>query len=123
MLKNDYPMFFNQTEIPFPSTWSEDSNTVESTWMSEAGTDKINVSRYDKLKINMAFNCLDAVVEILGGFSNMDSFQFKRYNPRTAGYETRNVRMRNFKTTFKKKSEDLSISNGIWNVSFSLEEF
>lgn len=123
MLSTDYKIKFNNTEIPFPASWSEDSEVLEKVYQSESGIDKLIVQRKDKLKISMNFNCLATLASTLGGFSQLDSFTFKRYNPRNATYEERTVRMRKFTSSFVKKSEDLSATNGIWKVSFTLEEF
>lgn len=123
MLKSSYPIKFNTTEIPFPASWSESPETLEKVFQSEAGTDKIIIQRKNKLKVTMNYNCLDTLANTLGTFSQMDSFTFKRYNPITATYEERTVRMRNYSCAFVKKSEDLSATNGIWKISFTLEEF
>jgi hypothetical protein len=54
---------------------------------------------------------------------NHDSVTFKQYSPLEQGYSTRNVRLEGFKYKAHKNSEDLTEVNGVWDVSFTLEEF
>ena len=122
-LKTDYPIKFNTTVIPFPSGWEENPNVVENTFQTEAGTDKVEVIRYDKLSVSVSMKCLSSLVTTLGSFSRMDSFTLKRYNPTNDTYEERTVRMRGFKYKLVPKSQDLGATKGIWEVSFNLEEF
>lgn len=122
-IRTNYPMMFNQTVIPFPTDYSENSQTVESVMQTEAGTDVVTIARYNKLKATMSFVCLQSVVQTLGGFRDVDSFTFKRYNPIIDDYEERTVRMRNFNCKPRKGSEDLKEVKGVWEVSFDLEEF
>lgn len=118
-----FPMKFNTTTIPFPTSYSEDSQTIENVKTTEAGTDIVNVSRYGKLKATMTFTCLQSTVQTLASFKSVDSFTFKRYSPETNAYAESTVRMRNFKCGPKKGSEDLTEVSGVWDVSFDLEEF
>lgn len=122
-IRTNYPMMFNQTVIPFPTDYSENSQTVESVMQTEAGKDVVTISRYDKLKATMSFVCLQNVVQTLGSFKTVDRFIFKRYNPTIDDYEERTVRMRNFNCKPRKGSEDLKEVKGVWEVSFDLEEF
>ena len=59
MLK-DYPIKFNNEQIFTPSSWEESSAVVESVNETEAGTDQIIVTRYDKLSVSAAFQCTSA---------------------------------------------------------------
>ena len=122
-IRNDYPIMFNTTVIPFPLDHSEDSQTVDSVKKTEAGTDIVTVARYGKLKVSMSIVCLQDMLQTLAGFSVMDSFTFKRYDPKIGAYGEKTVRMRGFKYKMKKGSEDLTEVKGVWEVSFDLEEF
>ena len=121
-IRSSYPMLFNTTAIPFPTSYSETLNTVETVKQTEAGTDIVTVARYGKLSVSMSFTCLQSTLQTLSSFSSVDSFTFKRYNPATGAYGEKTVRMRNFNYALKKGSEDLTV-DGVWDVSFELEEF
>ena len=122
-IRTNYPMMFNQTVIPFPRDYSETSQVKESVLQTEAGTDVVTISRYNKLHATMSFVCLQSTVQVLGGFRDVDSFTFKRYNPIIDDYEQKTVRMRNYNCKPRKGSEDLKEVSGVWEVSFDLEEF
>lgn len=122
-IRTSYPMLFNNTIIPFPSSYSENSQTIENVKQTEAGTDIVNVLRYNKLKATMSFKCLQPTVQALASFEEEPSFTFKRYDPKTGLYGEKTVRMRNFTCSPVKGSEDLTEVNGVWEVSFNLEEF
>lgn len=122
MLRSN-PMYFNTTEIPFPSSFTESYDTIESVNQSEAGTDLVNVTRYGKLTATMTIKCLPDVLADITAFATEDSFTFRRWNPITGAYENRTVRMRNLQVALVSGSQDLSEVDGVWSISFSLEEF
>lgn len=124
-MKNEYPILFNDTEIPFPTTWSESSNVIETKFETEAGTDEIIVTRDDKITVSASFKVLSPWVVTFGTFARLTSFTLTRYNPSKGEYEERTVRLRNFKYDLVKNSQDLDMSatTGVWQVSFTLEEF
>jgi len=70
----------------------------------------------------MTIVCLQPTLQALSDFADEDSFVFKRYDPKTNAYEQKTVRMRNFNYILRKGSEDLTV-NGVWEVSFDIEEF
>lgn len=53
----DYPVKFDDTEIPEPEEWSEESSVIENVNQTEAGTDQISVTRFDKLSVSCSFKC------------------------------------------------------------------
>lgn len=113
---------FNDTAILRPLSWSETSNVIESVTTSEAGTDIINVVRYDKLTISCEFGCSDAWAKTFKSFSLLNSFTLTRYDVISETDETRTVRMRNYSQSLVKDSERVSASNGLYSVTFDLEE-
>ncbi len=119
----DFPIYFDTTVIPTPKVWTETSNVVENTQTSEGGTDIVDVTRYDKLSISATIGCLSSTAKVLKNFSKKDSIAVKRYDILTEAYETRNMRMRGFAATKVEKSDDLAVTNALWSVTFTLEEF
>ncbi len=114
---------FNQTEIPFPLTWNEKSNTVKKLFNTEAGTDEEIIVRRDKLNVSCSFKSTDTWVRQFKEFSMMNSFTLTQYDPLTNAVESRTVRMVDFNYGLVPKSYDLDVTKGVWNVSFTLEEF
>lgn len=113
---------FNNTPILRPLSWSETSNVIESVNTSESGTDIINVVRYDKLTISCEFGCTDAWAKTFKEFSLLDSFTLTRYDVISEAEESRTVRMRNYSQSLVKDSEKITVSNGLYNITFDLEE-
>ena len=122
MLRDDYPIMFNQTEIIWALSWTEKSNVVETEAQTEAGTDILIVARKDKLEVSAQYKCTDTWVKTFKEFSLLDSFTLKSYDPVSDAYKTRTVRMRNFNTSLIRYSWDLGVTEGIWKVSFTLKE-
>ena len=121
---SSFPIYFDETEMPIPQTgWQETSNVVENTQMSEGGTDMVDVVRYDKLSIAVTTSCLSNLAKTYKQFSKKDSIQVKIYDIIDEAYKTRTMRMRSFVASRRKDTDNLSVSNGIWDISFTLEEF
>lgn len=122
MLK-DYPIKFNGEQIFTPSSWEESSAVVESVNETEAGTDQIIVTRYDKLSVSAAFQCTSAWAGKFKTYSKQDSITVSTYDIETHGYTQRVMRIRSFKAAPVEHSERKRGTDGLWIVSFDLEEF
>jgi hypothetical protein len=123
MLKKDFPIWFDDTKLFWPLKWQENYEVVETQNTTEAGTDQIIVSRYDKLSVSCEFQCSDLWVAVFAAFRDQDSISVKLYDLKTKVYKTRTMRIRNFKAVLESNSEKLSMSNGLYTVSFELQEF
>ena len=116
---------FNQTEIPFPLTWGEKSNDIKTLFSTEAGTDEIIEVRKDKLSIQFSCKSTSDWASIFKSFYLMDSFTLTRYDVLTGEQEQREVRIENFSANLVPRSWGLdpTVTEGVWEISFSLEEF
>ena len=123
MLKKDYPIYFDDTKLFWPSKWQESYSVIETTKQTEAGTDQVIVTRYDKLSVSCEFKCSAAWASTFTNFRDKDSIAVRLYDLKTRDYKTRTMRIRNFKTAPEKNSEKLASSNGLYTVSFDLYEF
>ena len=122
MLSN-YPVIINGVEL-FPSNgWEQSHNTVENVYQTEAGTDQVSVIRSDKLTVTAQFRCRSDWKAVFTGFSKMNSLEVKIYDEELDDYKMRTMRMRNYKATLIEYSEKVKDTKGVWDVSFSLEEF
>lgn len=121
-------MKFNQTTILFPTSMDRDSNDIEQEFITESGKTQVISTRKDKQSVSMTFTCSSAWLKTFKEFYMLDSFTFEEYNSLSNSAinanETRTVRMKNYKESFIPKSNtvDSSVSQGLWNVSFTLEE-
>ena len=122
MLK-DYPVLINGVVLMESNSWEEESNTIENTYETEAGTDQVSVTRYDKLTVSADFRCHSDWLRQFKQWSKADTLTVQMYDAIANGYVSRTMRMRNFKQKLVEYSEKVHDTNGVWNVTFSLEEF
>lgn len=117
-------MKFNETTILFPTSMDRDSNDIEQEFITESGKTQVISSRKDKQSISMTFTCSSARMKTFKEFYMLDYFTLTEYDSITNDNQTRTVRMKNYKESFIPKSNtvDSSVSQGLWNVSFTLEE-
>lgn len=119
----DYPVKFGEEEIPEPEEWSEESSVIENVNQTEAGTDQISVTRYDKLSVSCSFQCSHRWASKFKDYSKKDSISVRMYDIELGGYKTRTMRIRSFKADPVKNSQRTPNTNGLWEISFHLEEF
>lgn len=115
--------YFNATPIIWPITWVENPEKMKNTFTTEAGTEIDLVIRASRLSISASYKCTDEWVKIFMQFRDMNSFTLKTYNVLTKTYKENTVRMTDFNYSLVPKSHDLAVTNGVWEVSFNLEEF
>ena len=119
----DYPVKFNDEAIFPPDSWSEDSEVIENVNQTEAGTDQVSVTRYDKLTITAAFKCSSRWAKKFKEYSKEDSLTVSLYDFIEEGYVAREMRIRDFKASLVENSRRTPGTNGLWDVSFQLIEF
>lgn len=122
MLK-DFPVKINGTVLFEASEWEEDSAVIENKYETEAGTDQVSVTRYDKLTVSAQYRCHSDWLAVFKQWSQTDSLTVDIYDAQAKGYKRRTMRIRNFKNSLIEFSEKVADTNGVWNVSFSIEEF
>ena len=120
---SEYPVYFDDTEIFTPQTWDEDYEVVESTNQTEAGTDQVIVVRFDKLTVSCSFQCSSRWAAKFAAFRDQPSISVNLYDLKTESYKKRTMRIRKFKSSKEKNSEKTHGTNGLYTVSFELEEF
>ena len=78
----------------------------------------------DKQSIAMSFTCSSTWQKKFKQFRMLNSFIFTEYDPIAESNETREVRIVNYTESFVKNSHtiDSTVSQGLWNISFTLEE-
>ncbi len=120
---HDFPILINNEVIPEPITWTETSNVIENVNTTEAGTDQVSVTRYDKLSVSCSFQCTSIWAKKLKEFSLEAQLEISIYDLIFEDYRLRYMRIRGFKAEPVKNSQRTRNTNGLWEVSFNLEEF
>lgn len=122
MLK-DYPVYFDTTEVMQWSKWEENRTVIENAYETEAGTDQLDVVRYGKLTVNCQYRCHDEWLRIFTEFSKHDQIEVSSYDIHQGMNTVKIMRMRDYKVSPIEFSEKVKDTNGVWDVSFKLEEF
>lgn len=124
-LQTNYPIVLNDVEYKYFKTWGIKRNDYVSTHETEAGTQEDVVTRKGRRSIPVSVTCLQPLLANLIGLADLDEFDAKIYNPATDDYDTIDVRIGagSMSYNLKQGSADLSAVNGVWEVSFTLEEF
>lgn len=115
---------FNNVVISIPAiSWVENSEKLKNTFTTEAGTEIDLVVRAEKLSVSASYKCTDNWLQTFMSFRDLDSFILTRYDPRTKLTDSKTVRMTDFNYGLVRHSDELSVTNGVWEISFNLEEF
>lgn len=120
---NDYPIYFNTTELFRPEKWSVKRGKVKNTKKSEAGTDLIDMIRSDKWTVSAKFNCTSEWVKIFEEFDDMDYFILKTYDPKADNYVEKIARIDNFSAELNVYSGETTKTVGAWEVTFDVVQF
>lgn len=120
---NDYPVNFDSEQIPYPTSWSESPEVVENTYQTEAGTDQVDVVRYDKMTITVSFVCTSRWAKKFKAYSKKNSIAVSYWDADAGNYATRTMRIRGYKQDRHENSRYTPNTEGLWDVSFNLNEF
>lgn len=121
---SEYPVIMNGTAVPFFPELDNEPQKLQTTNRSEGGRDLVQLIRSDKMKVSVKTEIAGAQwLQFFYQLYMLDAFSFKQYNPLIDNYDERTVRLEDFKYKAKKKSEYLTAVTGVWEVSFTLEEF
>ena len=116
-------IMFDEELIFEPQSWDEESDVIENVNETEAGTEQIAVTRYDKLSVSCSFQCSSLWAKKFKQYSMKDEIAVSLYDVVDEAYKVRAMRIRNFKMSLVEHSWKTPNTNGLWNVSFSLIEF
>jgi len=114
---------FDSTVMPFTKDETVSRNDIENESQTEGGKTFVEVIREDVFTMKVSTTCLSSMLQTYMTFKRKDSFVLTIYDPYTDANMTRTVRMKNFSYKRLEKSEYLSVTKGIYKVSFNLEEF
>ena len=124
-LQKNYPITLNNVEYQYFKTWGITKNDYVTTHETEAGTQEDVVTRKGRRSISVSVTCLQPLLAGLLALADLDEFEAQIYDPATDDYDTIDVRIGagSMSYSLKEKSADLDLVNGVWQVSFTLEEF
>ena len=116
---------FDTTEVPFTKKNNKTFSNRQNKNETEGGHTIIQTFRKDVLVMSVSTRCLSSVAKIYRQFSKKDSFVLSYFDTETETTEQRTVHLENYSESMVENSYkfDSSVTNGIYDVSFTLEEF
>ena len=120
-----YPMILNGDEYPYLKATNYKLNDYVYTHETEGGTQEDSSTRRGRKSISISGVVLQPLLTKLLSLEYLDEFQAQIYDPALNDYDTIQVRVGPGSMSYglKEKSAKLTTTNGVWNVSFALEEF
>lgn len=120
---NNYPIKFNNVAIPFPNSLDIGNEVLENINETEAGTDVAQIRRISKLTLSMSFRLMNSYLAIFEGYAfSTSTISVSFYSATANAYQTKTMRMRNFKYKLVEQSEKVNDINGMYDISFELIE-
>lgn len=114
---------FDDTSIPFTKKITSSFTNDQTKNKTEGGHSIIQVFRKDILSMTINTRCLSSWAKVYHQFSKKDSFVLTFFDTATETQVTRTVHMENYSESLVEKSHYLNVTDGVYDVSFTLEEF
>lgn len=116
---------FNNEDMPFTASMDFGKGEIYYKNQTEGGHKIVQTVRKDVLSLKIGTTCLYSQLKKYAYYANLDSFTLSALDPLTDTVITRTVKMYNFAYSLLKDSQILAdtTQNGVWKVSFTLEEF
>lgn len=124
-LQAHYPIVLNNVSYQYFKTWNIKRKDYVNTHETEGGSQEDVVTRKGRKSIGVTVTCLQPLLAGLLGLADLDEFEAQIYDAALDDYATIDVRIAPNSMSYglKEKSADLETVNGVWSVSFTLEEF
>lgn len=114
---------FDNDSVPFVKRESASYSNDQTSTKTEGGRNIIQKFRTDIFKMSFSTRCLSDMAHLYHTYSLKDSFVLSYYDTYMNATKTRIVHMENYSESLVENSNKLDATNGIYDVSFTLEEF
>lgn len=116
---------FDSTPVPFTKKQTIAFTNKQNVNETEGGHSIIQTIRKNVFQMSVSTRCLSSVAKIYRQFNSKDSFVLTYFDTETETTNTKTVHMEDYSESLVEKSQgfDSTITNGIYDVSFTLEEF
>lgn len=124
-ISTNYPTILNGvTYAPF-KTWNIRFNDNVTMHETEGGEQEDSITRKGRMSISVQTTCLENVAHSLALLEDVDKFKAKFYDIKTQDYIEIDCRVASgsMSVSLKEKTAKLKYCAGVYNVSFTLEEF
>lgn len=120
-----YPIKINNTPIPFPDSWQENPIKTSREFETEDGHRIKTVKRVTRLSISASFTVSSRWLKKFKQWRKEPTLSVYVYDPDNNGYQAyiMDIADDSFSYSLIKGSERASNTNGLYKLSFDLEEF
>lgn len=120
-----YPILINSDAIPFPDSWQENPNKIVSGFEMENGGRATIVKRSSRLSISASFTVTNRWLEKFEHYRGMSTLTVSIYDAEVGNYvnHTMEIVPESFTYNLIRHSERVRNTQGLWSLSFELEEF
>lgn len=124
MLKS-YPVKINEVSIPFPDSWSESPKKITNSFETEDGHRKVLVVRTERLTASVSYTVSSRWLSWFKYWRRLSSLTVQIYDVTSGAYSTKTMDIvpDSFKYDLVRHSEGIANTEGLWKLSFDLEEF
>jgi hypothetical protein len=124
-LRDNYPITLDSVQYAPFKTWDVSYADSVTTHETESGKQEDTVVRKGRRVIRASTTCTDTVAAQLAALNDKDYFSATFFDIKTGTSITTDVRVRagSMSISLVPKSADLTAVNGLYSVSFNLEEF
>lgn len=124
MLKN-YATQINDVALPFPKSWDETPKKIVANFESESGKRKQIVKRNSRLLISAEYTVSSRWLKKFKQFRDLNTLTVKIYEAETGTLATHEMSIteESFHYSLIENSKNARNTDGLWLLSFDLEEF
>lgn len=116
-------LFFENERLPDPEAYEVDIQDKQEEITTEAGTRQVIIVRKEICTVNVSFVLKSGWLKKMSAYRGITELHVKLYIPTEDRVVERIMQISDYKATLKTESENTSKTNGIWDVSFTLNEF
>lgn len=120
-----YPIKINSTSIPFPDSWKETPKKITNEFETEAGGRQVIVVRNNRLNIYASFTVSSRWLKKFEEWRDANTLTVSIFDAETTAYKnhTMSILDESFRYELIRYTEGMSNTNGLYKLSFELEEF
>lgn len=116
-------LWINGTKVPEPDGYEVSIKDVKKENQTEAGTTQVIKIRKEVYTLTVSFTVKSGWLQKLSAFRNMDELNIKFYDMAAKETRERVMQINDFKANLKKEFNTVKRTAGVWEVSFTLDEF
>lgn len=122
---NDYPFKINNTAIPYPDSWNQSPTKMTNSFTTEDGHTQKVIVRATKFKAECSFTVTSFWLKKFLEYRAADSIEVSVYDAQLSGYKTYTcfIDDESFRQELIPASRFAQNTQGLWRISFSIEEY